>query len=285
MMKKLGFIGTGNMGSAIINGVVKAGLVSPADISAADINRHQTNRLQEISKIHIAESNRETAQRSDVVFLCVKPTMYDTVIAEIKEHIKPDAIIVSIAAGLSMDGVCAKFRPRDNIKIARAMPNIAAQVNSGMTAVCAADTVSKTEIEWLLAIFNSFGKAELLPEHLFAAFTALAGSSPAYAFMFIEALADAGVKHGLSRAQALRFSTQALLGAAKMLQDTNEHPALLKDAVCTPGGTTIEAVCELEKQGFKNTVIASVNVCVRRSLEIGGLENRLGKLLPEGEKS
>ena len=149
------------------------------------------------------------------------------------------------------------------------MPNIPAVVNCGMTALSFPNELTSDETQWLLSVLSSFGNAELLPEHLFDAFTAVAASSPAYAFMFIEALADAGVKHGLSRAQALRFSAQAILGAAKLLQDSGEHPALLKDAVCTPGGTTIEAVCELEKQGFKNTVISGVNVCVSKSVEMG----------------
>ena len=267
IMKNLGFIGTGNIGSAIIGGVLKTGLVEPAQVIAADVNMAQLTPIIQNYGIHAA-SNIEVAQQSDVLFLCLKPAIFDTVINQIREHIRPGAIIVSVAAGMSIATIEAKFNLNPAPKIARVMPNIPAVVGCAMTAICTTPIFSSEETDWLVQIFNSFGLAEILPEHQFDAFTAIASSSPAYAFMFIEALADAGVKHGLSRAQALRFSTQAVLGAAQMLKDTGGHPALLKDAVCTPGGTTIEAVCELEKQGFKNTVISSVNVCVQKSMEM-----------------
>ena len=268
-MKKLGFIGTGNIGSAIIGGVVKAGLVPPGDITASDINVSLLADLAKTHGVHTTLSNKETAERSDVLFLCTKPNTLGSVINEISGHVQENCIVVSVAAGIGVSWIKSKFDERQSIKIVRAMPNIPAIVNCGMTALSAPNDLTSDETEWLLNILSSFGNAELLPEHLFDAFTAIAASSPAYAFMFIEALADAGVKHGLSRSQALRFSGQAVLGAAKLLQESGQHPALLKDAVCTPGGTTIEAVCELEKQGFKNTVISGVNVCVLKSIEMG----------------
>ena len=269
MLKKLGFIGTGNIGSAIIEGVMKAGLVSSDDITASDINTPLLTDLAKTHGVYTTSSNVETATRSGVLFLCIKPNIFETVINEISGHVKENCIVVSVAAGIGVSWIKSKFGEGVPIKIVRAMPNIPAIVNCGMTALSMSNDLTSDETEWLLSILNSFGKAEILPEHLFDAFTAIAASSPAYAFMFIEALADAGVKHGLSRSQALRFSCQAVLGAAKLLQESNQHPALLKDSVCTPGGTTIEAVCELEKQGFKNTVISGVNVCVLKSIEMG----------------
>ena len=269
MLKKLGFIGTGNIGSAIIEGVVKAGLVSSGDITASDINTPLLTNLAKTHGIRTTSSNKETAERSGVLFLCTKPNTFDTVIDEISSHVMENCIVVSVAAGLSVSWIKSKFGKDVPVKVVRAMPNIPAIVNCGMTALSVSNDLTSNETEWLLGILSSFGKAELLQEHLFDAFTAIAASSPAYAFMFIEALADAGVKHGLSRSQALRFSGQAVLGAAKLLQESDQHPALLKDSVCTPGGTTIEAVCELEKQGFKNTVISGVNVCVLKSIEMG----------------
>ena len=268
-MKKLGFIGTGNIGSAIIGGVVKAGLVPPSDITASDVNTSLLADLAKTQGVHTTLSNKETAERSDVLFLCTKPNIFEAVINEISGHVQENCILVSVAAGISVSWVKSKFGEETAFKFVRVMPNIPAVVNSGMTALSSPNELTSEETQWLIQILGSFGKAELLPEHLFDAFTAVASSSPAYAFMFIEALADAGVKHGLSRDRALRFSTQAVLGAAKLLQESGRHPALLKDAVCTPGGTTIEAVCELEKQGFKNTVISGVNVCVSRSIEMG----------------
>ena len=268
-MKKLGFIGTGNMGSAIIGGVVKASLVPPGEIMASDINTSLLADLAKTHGIHTTASNKQTAEHSDVLFLCTKPNMFEAVINEISGHIQENCIVVSVAAGIGISWIKSKFGEGAPIKIVRAMPNIPAVVNCGMTALSVPDDLTQDETEWILSILKSFGNAELLPEHMLDAFTAIAASSPAYAFMFIEALADAGVKHGLSRAQALRFSGQAVLGAAKLLQESGQHPALLKDAVCTPSGTTIEAVCELEKQGFRDAVISGVNVCVQKSIEMG----------------
>ena len=267
MHKTIGFIGSGNIGGAIIGGVIKAGLVTANQIIAADINKERLADLSETYQINTSVCNIETAQKSDILFLSIKPFLYDPVIAEIKDHVKPDAIIVIVAAGYGISDVRSKFG-NDNIKIAKAMPNIPAMVNCAMTAVCTTDTMTQDEIDSVLSIFNSVGKTEILPEHLFDVFTAVAGSSPAYAFIFIDALADAGVKYGLTRAQALTFCTQVILGVAKMIQETGEHPAALKDAVCTPGGTTIEAICELDKLGFRNAIISCVDACVNKSIQI-----------------
>jgi len=267
MKIKLGFIGSGNIGGAIIGGVIKAGLLRPKDIIASDISEARLTSLVNTFKINTTTSNIEAARESDILFLSIKPLIYDAVIAEIKDHVKPDAIIVIVAAGHSIASVRDKFG-NDNIKIAKAMPNIPAMVNAAMTAVCTTETLTEAEVESVLSIFNSVGETELLPEHLFDVFTAVAGSSPAYAFIFIDALADAGVKYGLPRHQALKFCTQVILGVAKMILETGDHPAVLKDTVCTPGGTTIDAICELDKLGFRNAIISCVDACVKKSVKI-----------------
>jgi len=267
MNKTIGFLGAGNIGGAIISGVIKAGLVAPTQIIAADVNPQRLGQLSEAYHIDTTHSNIEAAQQSDILFLSIKPFLYDSVIAEIRGHVKPDAIMVVVAAGYGISDVRQKF-DNESIKIAKAMPNIPAMVNAAMTAVCTTDNMTETEIGDVLAIFNSVGQTEILPEHLFDVFTAVAGSSPAYAFIFIDALADAGVKYGLTRPQALKFCTQVILGVAKMIQETGEHPAALKDAVCTPGGTTIEAICELDKLGFRNAIISCVDACVSKSVRI-----------------
>jgi len=267
MKKKLGFIGSGNIGGAIIGGVIKAGLMAPTSIIASDINENRLAYLAQKYKINTTQSNIEAAKESDILFLSVKPYIYEAVIAEIKDHVKPDATIVIVAAGHSIAAVGAQFANPD-IKIAKAMPNIPAMVNCAMTAVCTTSTMTQAEVDDILSIFNSVGMTEILPEHLFDVFTAVAGSSPAYAFIFIDALADAGVKYGLTRPQALKFCTQVILGVAKMIQETGEHPAALKDTVCTPGGTTIEAICELDKLGFRNAIISCVDACVQKSIRI-----------------
>ncbi|MCL2360448.1 MAG: pyrroline-5-carboxylate reductase [Defluviitaleaceae bacterium] len=269
MNKTIGFIGSGNIGGAIIGGVIKAGLVTPKQIIAADVNENRLASLSKDFQINTTLSNVEAAMQSDILFLSVKPFLYDPVIAEIKTFVKPDAIIVVVAAGYGI-GDIKKMFGIENIKIAKAMPNIPAMVNAAMTAVCTTDTMTESEIDSVLAIFNSVGQTEILPEHLFDVFTAVAGSSPAYAFIFIDALADAGVKYGLTRPQALKFCTQVILGVAKMIQETGEHPAALKDTVCTPGGTTIEAICELDKLGFRNAIISCVDACVEKSKRIRG---------------
>ncbi|MCL2197996.1 MAG: pyrroline-5-carboxylate reductase [Defluviitaleaceae bacterium] len=260
MTKKLGFIGAGNMAEAIIAGAIKAGAVTPSDIIASDMDKARLSYMAEKHGVVASKDNATTAQ-SEIIFLSIKPHIYDAVISEIKATINPNALVIIIAAGISISYVKERL---GGGKIIKTMPNTPAMVNHGMTAVCASENVTESELAQVLNIFNSVGKTEILPERLFDAYTALAGSSPAYAFMFIEAMADAGVKHGLPRAQALQISTQALLGAAKMLQETNEHPAKLRDAVCSPGGTTIAAVCELEKNGFRNAVISAITACVEK---------------------
>jgi len=263
MTQKIGFIGTGNLATAIIGGIVKAELVSGENIFASDADK---NRAEEIAKkydVQVVASNKDVARKADILFLSVKPQIYATVIKEIKSHVKQNALVIILAAGLGIEKVAEMFSS-PGLKFVKTMPNTPALVNCGMTAICAAKNVTPEEMKNVLAIFNSVGKTEIIPEHQFDVFTALASSSPAYVFMFIEAMADAGVKLGLSRKQAIDVSTQAILGAAKMVQETAEHPAVLKDAVCSPAGMTIEAVFELEKQGFRQAIIAAVEVAAAK---------------------
>lgn len=263
MAKKLGFIGAGNMAEAIIGGVIKAGVVAPSKIIASDMDKKRLALVAEKYNIETTFSNTAVAQ-SNMIFLSVKPHVYDAVIAEIQDYVNPDALVIILAAGLGIDAVAEKFRKGTDIKLVKVMPNTPTIVNCGMTAVCAAENVIESELKNVLKIFDSIGKTEVLPERLFDAFTAIASSSPAYAYMFIEAMADAGVKHGLSRSQAISISAQAVFGAASMVLKTGEHPATLRDAVCSPSGTTIEAVCELERQGFRNAIISAVTAAAEK---------------------
>ena len=263
----IGFIGAGNMGSAIISGVLKSGFIPKSKVLVSDISEVLLNKAKEEHDVHTTFDNKEVAEKSDVIFLCVKPNIYSIVIEEIKEITKKGAIIVMIAAGQSLSGVTNKFN-REDLKIVKTMPNTPSLVNEGMTAVCPGKNLTNEDIELVITIFRTIGKAELLKEDLFDAFTGVAGSSPAYAFMFIEALADAGVKYGLPRDLAMRFSAQSLLGAAKMVLETKSHPGDLKDAVCSPGGTTIAAVCELEAKGFRSAIIEGVSACVEQSINM-----------------
>lgn len=266
MSIKLGFIGAGNMANAIIGGVVSKKKFLGENIFVSNRSKEKLEKLTIDYKINPAD-NIEVAKIADVIFLCVKPAMYDMVIAQIKDVVTADKIIVAIAAGKTLEYLHEAFGGVP--KIMRAMPNTPSFVGKGMTAVCPAQNVTKEDANLVLDIFNSIGQTEFLPEALFDAFTGVAGSSPAYVFMFIEAMADAGVAYGLPRDAAIRFSAQAVLGAAQMVLSTNIHPGALKDAVCSPGGTTIAAVAKLEQEGLRNAVIQGVTACVEKSIQMG----------------
>ena len=270
-MNKTGFIGAGNMSSAIIGGVIKNGVLKNTDIIVYDINANASETLNRKYAITLAASNINVAEKSDVLFICVKPHLHESVLDEIKHHINPNALIIIIAAGISIDFVQKKLNA--NVKVIKTMPNTPALVGEGMTAICASDNVATSEIEGIVHLFNSIGKTTLIDEELFDAYTGMAGSSPAYAFMFIEALSDAGVKYGLPRDKAIFFAAQGLLGAAKMALETNTHPGSLKDNVCSPRGATIEAVHVLERFGFRNAIIEGASACIEKSIEMKRISN------------
>lgn len=261
-MKTIGFIGCGNMSQAIISGIIKSGLVPNQNVIASDVS--ETNR--EICKknfgIQVTEDNQEVAKNADILFLAVKPHIYPLVNAEIKDVLSEGCIIVSIAAGQTFDKLKSQFHPETKIVIT--MPNTPAMVNEGMTAVIFNEYVTEEEKIEIQEILTSFGRVEVVTEQLLAAITAVSGSSPAYVFMMIEAMADAAVLGGLARNQAYTFAAQTVLGAAKMILETGSHPGVLKDNVCSPGGTTIEAVAELERTGFRNSIISAMKVCMEK---------------------
>ncbi len=263
MNRKIGFIGVGNMGGAIIGGIIDSGLISPPDIIASDVNEDNLNSLKSRYGIETTVNNLEVSGRADILFLAVKPNIFPEVIGEIKDHIKEGAIIVSIAAGQSI-GMIENMFGRD-IKLVRAMPNTPALVREGMSALSPNSFVSKDETGEVSNIFNSFGKSEVVPEYLMDAVVGVSGSSPAYVYMFIEAMADAAVAEGMPRDQAYKFAAQTVLGSAKMVLETGRHPGALKDMVCSPAGTTIEAVIELENLGMRSAVMAGVRAAVQKS--------------------
>ena len=266
MDKKIGFIGCGNMGQAMIGGIVKSGLVAPEQVFAADPNESNLERLQKEYGIHTASDNHIPAQSCDILVLSVKPYLYENVIAEIKDAVREDTVIIMIAAGQTIAANEARFGR--NIKIVRAMPNTPALVGEGMAALCANRFVTDEEKEAVCKIFESFGKAEFVAEGMMDVVAGVSGSSPAYVYMFIEALADGAVLQGMPRQQAYTFAAQAVLGSARMVLETGLHPGALKDMVCSPGGTTIEAVASLEEDGMRAAVIRAVNVCTEKSKEM-----------------
>lgn len=267
MNQKIGFIGGGNMGSAMIGGIVSSGLASADQITASAHTQATLDRLSAAYGIHTVLDNRKVAESADILFLAVKPYMYEDVIEEIRDLVDEEKLVVSIAAGVNLSKLDDYFgRP---VKLIRAMPNTPAMVLEAMSALTPNEHVTEEELASVIAIFESFGRAEVVPESLMDAVTGVSGSSPAYVYMFIEAMADAAVADGMPRAQAYKFAAQSVLGAAKMVLDTGKHPGELKDVVCSPGGTTIAAVAKLEEKGMRNAVISAQRCCVQKSKDMG----------------
>lgn len=263
---KVGFIGCGNMAQAMIGGMVSSGVIKASQVIASNPSMGKLDQVKKQWMIETTQSNQEVVNASDLVILAVKPHFYQLVIDDIKELLKPEQILISIAPGKKLEQLEAWVGKRT--KIIRAMPNTPAMVREGMTAVCCNDLVSKTEVEMVCSIFNTFGKTEVILERMMEAVIAVSGSSPAYVYLFIEALADGAVREGMPREQAYIFASQAVLGSARMVLETGKHPGALKDAVCSPGGTTIEAVCKLEETGFRSSVEQAMKACADKSRQM-----------------
>lgn len=266
MNKTIGFIGGGNMASAIIGGILSSKLATKEQILATTKTASSAASLSERFGISAGTDNTAAAKQSDILFLAVKPHLFGEVIAEIKSYIHPGTLIISIAAGQTIEKIEHAFEK--NIKLVRAMPNTPALVGEAMSALCANKNVTEDDLSDAKTIFNSFGNCEIVPESMMDTVIGVSGSSPAYVYMFIEAMADAAVADGMPRAQSYKFAAQAVLGAAKMVLETGTHPGALKDAVCSPGGTTIEAVAMLEQLGLRSTVITAQRACVQKSKDM-----------------
>lgn len=256
---KLGFIGTGNMASAIMGGIIKKAIIPAEEIIGADLFAPGRERVQKQFGIHVTDSNKEVVEKAEVIILSVKPQFYESVINEIKDDIKKDQIVITIAPGKTLAWLSEKFSK--DVKLVRTMPNTPAMVGEGMTAACPNEHMTEEEIAYVRTLLESFSRVELIPERLMDVVVSVSGSSPAYVFVMIEAMADAAVSGGMPRAQAYQFAAQAVLGSAKMVLDTGKHPGELKDMVCSPAGTTIEAVRTLEERGFRSAIIEAMKVC------------------------
>lgn len=263
MNQHIGFIGGGNMASAMIGGMINSRLCNKEQIIASARTQATLDRLSDSYGIRVTLDNTEVIQNSGIVILAVKPYLYQDVIAEIRNFTDDQKLIIAIAAGISHRKLNEFFRKP--VKIIRAMPNTPAMVLEAMSALTPNEYVNAEELQTVTEIFESFGKAEVIPESLMDTVSGVSGSSPAYVYMFIEAMADAAVADGMPRAQAYKFAAQAVYGSAKMVLDTGKHPAELKDAVCSPGGTTIAAVAKLEETGLRNAVISAQRCCVAKS--------------------
>ena len=263
MSKKVGFIGCGNMGSSMVGGLIKAGFLKAEDIIVSTKTETSAKKLSDEFNVETTVDSKVVAKESETIILAVKPNMYKSIVEEIKSELTRDKLIITIAAGITIANMEEWLG--DDSKIIRTMPNTPALVGEAMSAVCPNENVSEEELKYCINIFESFGQCEVLEEKYFDGFIAVAGSSPAYIFMLIEAMADGAVKLGIPRAKAYKMAAQSVLGSAKMVLETGKHPGELKDMVCSPGGTTIDAVVELEKLGFRNSVIQAMDKCAEKS--------------------
>ena len=261
---RIGFIGLGNMASAMIGGMLKAGEVKAEDLLGSDKSEQMRAAAAQSFGMEVLEDNALVAEKADILFLAVKPIFFPDIMNDIREKVRKTTVVVSIAAGQTVQNIEDGLQSK-TAKIIRLMPNTPALVGEGCTAICNNENVTKEELEIVKRLLLTFGKAEELPERLFDAFIGISGSSPAYVFMFIEAMADAAVNAGMPRNLAYTFASQAVLGSAKMVMETGKHPGELKDMVCSPGGTTIAAVKVLEEMGFRGAVIDAVDACVEKS--------------------
>lgn len=260
-MAKIGFIGMGNMGYAMLKGALK--LYSPSEIIFSCPDAERCAAVKQETGVEYAGSNAECANNAKYIVLAVKPQVYDTVLKNIHDVVTGEHVIISLAPNKSLAEV-TKSLGTDK-RVVRAMPNTPALVGEGMTGISYdAKIFTFEEKEMINQFFNSFGKVQVVDEKLMSAVVCASGSSPAYVYMFIEALADGVVQYGIPRKQAYEMVAQTVLGSAKMVLETGEHPGELKDKVCSPGGTTIKAVAALEANGFRNALIKASDECYKK---------------------
>ncbi|WP_207205225.1 pyrroline-5-carboxylate reductase [Methanolobus psychrotolerans] len=264
--KKLGFIGTGKMGSALIKGICGAGLFTPSDVYASDLYEPSLEDLKQNTGINVSTDNKVTVTNSDIIVLAVKPQILRPVIAAMKEDVTGNKLIISIAAGVKLEDIEKEFD--EGTRVVRVMPNIAATVAEAASAITQGKNASNEDAEDALSIFRSVGSAIQVSENLMDAVTGLSGSGPAYIFPIIEAMADGAVYEGLDRNSALILAAQTVIGAAKMVLETGMHPGELKDMVTSPAGTTIRGIRVLEECGVRAAFMKAVIESSNRSKEL-----------------
>ena len=258
---KIGFIGCGNMAGAMLSGILDAGKYQATDIIGADVYAPSREKVKEEFKIAVTADNKEVVRNADVVILSIKPQFCEEVIKEIRSETREDQLFITIIPGKTLAWLEDTFGR--TVKLVRTMPNTPAIVKEGMTGVCSNEAVTETDMEKAIEILSGFGRVEIVVEKLLDVVTGVSGSSPAYVFMFIEAMADAAVAGGMPRDKAYTFAAQAVMGSAKLLLESGKHPGELKDMVCSPGGTTIGAVRVLEEKGLRSAVFEAVTEATR----------------------
>lgn len=264
---RIGIVGAGNMGSAILRGLLKAHYVTPEALCASDVSRERLARLKEELRVVTTADNQELVRCSEVVVLAVKPQMVATVVRDIAKAWRPDRLLLSILAGVSTEILEASLP--QGARVVRAMPNTPAIVLEGATAVARGTQATDSDIDLARALFGCVGTTEEVPESMMDAVTGLSGSGPAFVLLALEAMADGAVRMGVPRAVALKFAAQTMSGTARMLLQTGEHPAVLKDRVTSPAGTTIAGLMELEAAGVRHAFARAVACAAERAAELG----------------
>jgi len=265
--KSIGLIGAGNMGRALIGGLINSGSSSSKNIVCSDKNKGKVKRVEEEFGISTLDSNSDIVRKSEIIIYAVKPQIMADVLKETGDCLDMSKIVISIAAGVPLAAIESCLGKE--LRLIRVMPNVPALIMEGASAIAAGNNVLPDDLKLAKAIFDSVGKSVIIEEELMDAVTGLSGSGPAYIFLIIDALSDAGVKMGLSREDALFLSAQTVLGAAKLVRETNEHPGKLKDSVTSPGGTAITGLHTLETGGLRTTLINAVEAATNRSKALG----------------
>ena len=259
---KISFVGGGNMAEAILSKALESGVMDKSDVTVFDISQPRLEYLNEKYGVSVTTQGKDALASSDIVFLAVKPQYFLNAVSG-TEDMYADKAVVSIMAGVTIEAL--KSTLHKSARILRVMPNTPAMVGEGASMMCSENNLKDDEISYVKQVLGAMGLYEILSEKMMDAFIGIAGSSPAYVYMFIEAMADAGVLNGLPRDIAYKLAAQSVLGSAKMVLETGIHPGQLKDMVSSPGGTTVEALASLENDGFRGTVINAVNACVEKS--------------------
>ena len=266
-MHKIGFIGCGNMATAIMNGAVKSNYRKGEEICVFDVDTEKSESLKESLGINILASASDVAESSYAVVLAIKPQVFPVVLPQIKDSVqRNDTSIISIGAGKSLNFITSFFE--DYTPVVRVMPNINAKVGASMSAVCGNENVSDDLLNFTKELCKSFGDVIELPESQFSIFGVIAGCSPAYAFMFIDSMARGAVLNGMTKEQALKISAQAVLGSAKMMLESEENPWALINSVCSPGGTTIEGIATLQNEKFDKAVMDAVQASYEKDKKL-----------------
>lgn len=268
--KKIAIIGTGNMGDALVRGLIGSESSKPKNIICADVRENKLDDIKSKYKVRTTGSNLKAVGEADIIIYAVKPQILATVLIETAPKLDISKLVISIAAGVPLAAM--ETCVQKDLRLIRVMPNIAASVKEAASAIAAGDHATREDIDLAMEIFSSIGKCIFLKEnYLMDAVTGLSGSGPAYIFLIVDALADAGVKMGLSRQDSLFLAAQTVLGAAKLLMETQEHPGQLKDRVTSPGGTAIAGLATLESGGLRTTLINAVEAATHRSKELGDM--------------